>query len=752
MVKKVFNGIWYEDNAKSGKAGWDSKYANKFRVQMYEPYSIAGGITEFLGINTHANNDNPTGIYPHKRGFIYVMVDGEVKDGATLRLVDAASDDRICDAAQAGFELKAGLNIIPVYGKGGHLYICYNVETYNKENRTFPNKLSDFEPLKIHIEGGSINGFYNACGDFRAESDAEDLWKVATGASVDCDEDWIYYEERANLEVVPVLGYRQIMLFKLDDTYDSDGDYHSGMRNLLPDHVNVPEKPNNRTGSWDDYGMGLDPATHKINIMMEAWDRIMYSELATMGLVGESEMGKMNDMYPRWNADGTRGEIYSYGETYRDFCEGRDYSEYFNHHGVALEITSGYMYGGNDHCGYNINTFGDIVSNIAVSAGATWGPSHEIGHQHQGIFTLGGQTEVTNNLFANIAVWYMGMETSRYNGNDGSLESVLATFNTADHDLYTNNIWALAHMYYRLWLYYHLAGNNTEFYPRLFELCRQQPLEKGGHLSGGTSLLRFYQHACDAAGEDLTEFFRVHGYFEVMENRLVGDYGDYYYNVTQEEIDNAIASVKAKNYKENLAVILINDATSETTVKHDGKTARGLWDDNPTAEFGSVNDYISGNSVTAPYLAEVNSDGTMTMSGGEGAVGFLVLDNGGKVLSFSNKATFALSKEARYLLATGRGKVVAIASDNKLVIAENNFVHMQKDLLEALIAEVEALNIDDGTYRYAGFYTKPSMEKLLSALANAKNVVESGTGYAAAYKMLELEYEDDLYILLLSFE
>ena len=743
MVKKVYNGNWDEDNAKSGKEGWDSKYAKKFRVQMYEPYSIAGGVTDFLGINTHANNDNPTGLYPHERGFVYVMVEGEIKSGATLRIVDAASDDRICDATQVGFELKAGLNMIPVYGKGGHLYICYNVETYNKDNKTFPNKLSDFEPLKIHIEGGSINGFYNACGDFRAKDDNEDLWKAATGASVDCDDDWKYYEERANLSVVPILGHRQIMLFQLEDTYDSDGVYQKGLRSLLPDRLNVPSTPNNRTGKWDDYGMDLNPSTHKVNILMEVWDRIMYSELASMGLVSEEAINRMNDLYPRWNSDGTRGEIYSYGETYRDFCEGRDYSEYFNHHGVALEITSGYMYGGNDHCGYNINTFGDIVSNIAVSAGATWGPGHEIGHQHQGVFTLGGQTEVTNNLFANIAVWYMGMKTSRVNGNEGALESVLAAYNTEDHDLYTNNIWALAHMYYRLWLYYHLAGNNTEFYPRLFELCRQQPLEKGGHLSGRASLLRFYQHACDAAGEDLTEFFRVHGYFEVMENRLVGDYGDYYYNVTQEEIDDAIASVKAKNYKENLAVILINDATSETTVKHDGKTARELWD-NPTAEFGSVNDYISGNSVTAPYSAEVNSDGTMTMSGGEGAVGFLVLDNGGKVLSFSNKATFALSKEARYLLAIGRAKVVAVASDNKQVIAEYNSVHMQEDLFEALIAEVEALNIDDGTYRHVGFYTKPSMEKLLSALANAKNVVESGTGYAAAYKMLELEYESFL--------
>jgi hypothetical protein len=248
MVKKVYNGNWNEANAKSGKSGWDTKYAKKFRVQMYEPYSVAGEITSFLNIANHANNDNPTGIYVHERGLLYVMVEGEIKDGATLRIVDGGDSDRIGNAATAGTELKSGLNIIPCYSEGGHLYICYNVKTYDRNQKNFPNKLSDFKPLTIHIEGGSINGFYNACGDFRAENDAEDFWKAATGASVDCDADWKYYEERANLSVVPILGHRQIMLFQLEDTYDSDGAYQKGMKSLLPEKLSVPSTPNSRTG------------------------------------------------------------------------------------------------------------------------------------------------------------------------------------------------------------------------------------------------------------------------------------------------------------------------------------------------------------------------------------------------------------------------------------------------------------------------------------------------------------------------
>lgn len=738
MVKKVYTDDWTEDNVDSSKDGWDNDYARKFRVQMYEPYSVAGAITSFLRINAHANNDNPTGIYPHERGMVYVMVEGAIAEGASLRLVDAGVNNRIGNPLGAGVELKEGLNAVPYYVSGGHLYVCYNVSTYDASTGSFPYKLSDFSPLKIHIEGGAINGYYNACGDFRATSETEDLW-----GGVDNDADWNYYEERANLGVLPLLGHRQVLLFQLEDT-----DGNKGMRSLLTDYLSVPTVPYNRTKQWSDYGMGLDPNTGKINIMMEAWDRIMYSELATLGLVSRSQLDKMNSFYPRWKSDGTYAEIYNYGSatvngvttTYQEFCEGRDYSEYFNHHGVALGTTSGYMYGGWDHCGYHINTFGSIVSSIANEAGPTWGPAHEIGHQHQGVINLNGQTEVTNNFFSNVAVWYMGMGTSRYNGSEGNLEHVLAAFNTEGNDAYTNNIWALTHMYYRLWLYYHLAGNNTQFWPRLFELCRQKPIENGTSIDGGASLLRFYQHACDAAGEDLTEFFRAHGYLEVMDNRLVGDYTNATYNVTQEQIDVAVASVKAKNYPVNYAVLLINDGTAETTLQHDGATKRALWDGSASAELGSVNDFIDGTVSVGDYSAEVSSDGNVTMSG-EGGVGFIILDSEGNIVSFSNKKTFKLSDEAAYLVATGNASVSVVASDNTVYEAEVDLTAVQGNLLQSLISKVEVLPMEsEATYTHIGFYSAPASAPLRAALAQAKETAESGIGIATAYELLYNEY------------
>ena len=232
MVDKVYGDAWAEDNADATKQAnnlnWDAEYAKKFRVQMYEPYSIAGDITSWLGINSHANNDNPTGIYMPAAGTLFVMVEGEIKTGATLRLVDGYTNRRINGTTtESAVVLKQGLNVINYTGATGMLYICYNVDTYNPNGAThaekFPRKLSEFAPLKIHIEGGAINGFYNACGDFRAATDEENLWKTYTGASVDADADWEYMETRANLSILPILGHREILLLQLEDEQGGRG-------------------------------------------------------------------------------------------------------------------------------------------------------------------------------------------------------------------------------------------------------------------------------------------------------------------------------------------------------------------------------------------------------------------------------------------------------------------------------------------------------------------------------------------------
>ncbi|MBO5787889.1 MAG: discoidin domain-containing protein, partial [Bacteroidaceae bacterium] len=783
MVKKVRNDEWSEatiapasrpngnnnDNHDlwTVEDTWDDDYAKKFRVQMYEPYSVEGEITTFLGINAHCNMDNPTGIYANAGEPIYIMVEGDIAEGAELWMAHQTGHGVTNYYNNAAYtQLKKGLNVIPYASDGCQLWINYLVHTYNTSTGEFSNKLSDYKPLKIHIEGGHINGFFNAMGDFRSTevtgdaNGGENLW-----GEVDNDADWDYYKARAALATdFALLGHRQTLLFPFGTWNSSNGYFgvandDGGIEKALAWHlenIEVPTTPNCYAGSGNAFGdfsntyypgMNLDAETGKINIMLEAWDRIMYSEHATMGLLGKSNIDKMNSLYPGWTAENTTFDIYNYGsndtgDTYKAFCEGRDYSDYYNHHGAAVGSGTGYMSGGWRVCNYHYNTMGSIIGKIAVEAGPTWGPAHEIGHQHQKIFNLNGQTEVTNNFFSNVAVWYMGMGTSRVNGTDGSLASVLDAFNTEDNDLYTNNIWAMTHLYYRLWLYYHLAGNNTQFWPRLFELLRQTPMVNGGQISGETSLLRFYQHACDAAGEDLTEFFRAHGFFELMTNRFVGDYSNATYNVTEEQIETAITAVKEKNYPVNYAVLLINDATSEKTVKHDGASKRALWDSEPSAEYGSVTDFIDGDIETLTnYTATVSADGTVTMSGGEGGIGFLVFNENGELVSFSNKSTFELGDEAAYLLATGKASIVAVDTESTTTEAEVDVTAMRFALLQELIENAIALTQNTSETR-VGFYKPSAVTNLQIYVTKAQEVVANGdlANLQAVYELLYAEY------------
>ena len=734
MAVKTKTGEWAEPNEKADKPGWDSAYAKKFRVQMIEPHSIAGEITEWIGHQGHTNMDNPIGIYANKRDVLYIMVEGEVKEGAELWACWINGHSKMPNYNNGysnGIRLKSGLNIVPFGNDGSALYINYLVHTFNKGTWKFQHKLSDFDDLKVHIEGGYINGYYNRVGD-----------ALYTG---DTDADWVYYEERANLRNITVLGRYQILQFELNDvtiTEEKDGAVNTwtndGLAKLWPEKLQSKNLPDNQ----------------RINAVIDAWDRIHLSEKMTLGVASKADVDSMNILCPRYDAKWeNKAEIYNY-EGFAEFCDSLnprdnlDYGEYYNHHGLAFGTTSGYMYGSWDHCGYHVNTTPSILVDIVDNAGSAWGPGHEIGHQHQASFTYNGLMEVTNNVFANIAVWYMGMGTSRLNATEGNLEHVYAVYRDGG-DVFGNqggHIWANTQMYYRLWLYYHRVGYNTQFFPRLFELLRENPLVKsygsGSEVrdgenvnfqltSGKTTILKFYQLCCEAAQEDLTEFFRAYGFFTVMDGRFVGDYSNSKYYQTQKEIDQAIAQVKAKGYPINNKPLFINDATNDPTYGHDGKTRRSFWDNETAsglnAKVGCYVDYLAKDTITGKYLYSLENL-KVTVKGGDGAVGFAVYTNEGEIKAFSNNYSFYLNNEVLAMLRTREAKMVAVTPAGDDIVIENSATIGNSDaqfaaLQEALELAKSYLERVDTTGTKIGFLIPDSIKDFSAFVAKVDEVV-----------------------------
>ncbi len=699
MVKKVYSNTWTENNYDGSKLAWDSDYAKKYRVQWYEPYNEKMSAATALGINWHTNMNNPTGIFANNGDKLYVMVDGTIKEGATLYIESYTGHGKLVDNYKNGQQLQPGLNIISCTADGSNYCINYIVETFDtsdgkRGNQAKKRRLYEYDDLKIHIEGGYINGYYNKMGD--------DLY------TPDKNADWDYIAARATQTDVTILGEYIVLQFPLNDA-DTEG--NKGLNHYL-------------TGK------------NIIEDVIDEWDNVMIWERLVLGILdkGTTEDEAKQSPY-------SEKKVFEYtGDDEGGFESG--YGDYYNVHGLSFGVGgSAYMYGSGDHCGYHYNTMESIIQDILTNSGAHWGPGHEIGHQHQALLTVNGLTEVTNNLFSNVVLWYFGETTSRYNGTEGALSNVLAQFNTEGADFFSNNIWGQTIMYYKLFLYYHVLGHNPKFYPRLFEMLRQDPMSTGYAQDGSKCLMHFYKKCCLAAGEDLTEFFRAHGFFEVMDNRLVGDYSNSVYNLTQAQIDAAIKEVKNLGYEENIAVLFITDATSDEIKSHKGGTLTPFG-----SVCGELGSYANFNDNYAQDYTYSISGTTVTMSG-NGGVGFAIFNKNGELIGFSDKKEFELSLDAVEAILNGEATFVSVNGDASTTAATSidDEAQRNKSLLGELIEQVQGIvAFEDATGKKVGYYKNSSLVTLKEALATAQTVYNNGesANYLAVFNALKSAYND----------
>lgn len=760
----------------SAELAWDGEYAKRFRVQLYEPYSERDCTNAGLHINPHTNLNNPTGIIGKERDVLYVMVGGDIKEGASLYL-GAYSGHGQGGAYNNGVALHKGLNVVPIWADKQWTCIYYTVPTLQKytagENIAGSNKRYDittFPDLKIHIEGGYVNGYYNAVGDDLWAHDAattgyDDGRDLNSGIATtltkadgtitpnndnllqtnnvypkgDNEADWDYIAARNVLDDLTILGRYMVFQFCFNSPEDNNPQYS--------------------TNYWFTKPSG---GTRRVNICdwLERWDRIMMSERLMMGLLSEQEVTEANARYHAWNA--AFGSIPENHDIFR--YTGNDtgnpyacnYSNYYRMHGLGITMDNGYMSGGWNSSNYKYSTLADIIGKMteeSSTGGVCWGPAHEIGHQHQAPLNMRGLTEVSNNFFSNVAVWYDGRGTSRTAEGQGDLSNVLNAYSQDGNDFYTNNIWAQTQMYYKLWLYYHLVGHNTAFAPTLVEMLRQDPMVIQYNQAGATSLLHFYKKACDAAQEDLTDFFRAYGFLEVMDHRYVGDYSSAEYTQTQDDIDAAIAYVKAKKYPENVEILFINDYTAGVTyMKHDGETARRLWDGNTYSDLGSFQAYESGSTANGTYTMTA-ANGQVTMSGATGGVGFVIRDAEGNLLAFSSDYTFPVNDATMAAIGTGTAVLQSVAANGSITEITYDGSSAAISLLSGLLTTVKTLL--DGDTDNGGddgkSYTKPGLYKasnahytaLASKYTEAEEIYVNGNvaQYMAAYAALKDCYD-----------
>ena len=155
---KVKNGSW-------------AAYEEGFRIHSYKAYSDANYWNNKMMASGGSYMGNPTGIYAENDGDeIYVFVDEDVPSDATLYFAGCVENQLVTNAA-TGTKLQKGLNIIEGV-KNALYYIVYTADT-----KSMKKTLSEWPEMKIHVEGGKVNGYYDV--NFHTSTDYLKILRAA---------------------------------------------------------------------------------------------------------------------------------------------------------------------------------------------------------------------------------------------------------------------------------------------------------------------------------------------------------------------------------------------------------------------------------------------------------------------------------------------------------------------------------------------------------------------------------------------
>ncbi len=368
--------------------------------------------------------------------------------------------------------------------------------------------------------------------------------------------------------------------------------------------------------------------------VMKNWDRLIGLELNLMGLTACPDSLKAMG-----------GE-----EVYEDY-----YPKRFNNRMLCFYNGNG----GNPYSTYACTyyTSPDCFTDAGINPANfdLWTGGHEIGHNLQPAINLAACTEVSNNLFSGMVAHEFGKVGRSVSMS--SLQTHLANGNTLWLD-HLGDVFHANHMYYGLYLYYHAANRNPLFWPKMFRLLRRDPLVNHGdqHVTADQDYLKFALKACEAAGEDLTEYFDLWGFFVPFDGeRNAEDYSKTYITVTQAMINNVKAQM-AKYPKANGAIMFIDDfaeynaGTRGTMDSYRSDLKKGYI-------FGDYQTFISKkpsqpHNFIATYNKSTGVFSLPTSTNADGVAGIKVYDSAEKLIYIGNTRRMTIPSSLRSKVAS----------------------------------------------------------------------------------------------------
>ena len=421
-----------------------------------------------------------------------------------------------------------------------------------------------------------------------------------------------------------------------------------------------------------------------------------------------------------------------------------------NGEGSYMYATQGYTY-------YENSTLAEILPWEAVysSPGRIWGPAHEIGHVNQGTINIVSCTEASNNLFSNAMIHNVGKTTTRGVG----VATCRDDYSKKIAFPLRGDVIGKSRMFFQLYLYFHAAEKDTAFYPRLFEALRHDRLNKGYqdsnwayHTSATEDQLKFAEKCCEIAQMDLSEFFEAWGFFETMDETVVGDYGTYIVSLSKEEAE--ASRERMQRYEKKGGHLIFIEDRIKPSPRTDGVAGNRIDFNDEYAigkmgSFGQWGDYID-ESVKAQgyYFARIqNTISIKQAADAKGALGFKLYNAAtGELLDFNNE--FKLTVPVAHANAPLR-VVAAQADGTDFVVpdvAESDDEEMQLEALNAMLSTVKTLtNKTTTTGKEIGHFYKSALTGINALYTEAKAAADNKDTSKYSYKewiaLLEKEME-----------
>ena len=609
MAVRVKNNKWNDNTT------WNH-YEKDFRIHSYEIYSNCDNWNSITQTGAFARLSNPTGIQAHPGDVIYIFVDSNVKDSnASLQaeLVWGTNREGTTKTLSQGYNAICATSECEVF-------ITYLLNSTSKSCNDYPN-------IKIHIEGGTCNGFFDM---HRGHSNS----------------DWAWMKENMfKGTYLHVKGESSLMNLLLRRVKNEKNVV--GVMNIW-DFIFDTEESFSGADQWKSSG--------KYKMMVNHFNNVNEDDA--------------NRIYPYWGA--------GHGSSHPDLCDHPDSTFSYNNlasdniYVIAHELGHAHQnpikWVGSDEVTNNILTQlclflakDNIGENMFQSAVATRG---------DGVKTM---TECFNDGWS-----YIDYTRRRIIVSGANVHELIGT-------RWLFQLW----LYFDYMKHYNPATNQGfDFISALYNKLRASGLDTSSQLvTPENDYLKVAKYCAEIVQADLSEFFEAWGFWRTTP-KYTGlqipdewgstsqtDSGTTYYAggygysggtkvVRGFDMSNATSQVntvrntmKAYSTKIN-NILFVEDRGVGCTVSttEDGLNTQTLGD------HGYYGDY--NKTITGSYKYCVDTDNNaVSMSGGSNAVGFKVYDASGNLVAISNMNSFSVPAAVATGLANGTYTLVAAQGD-----------------------------------------------------------------------------------------